>query len=361
MKYQFNLIAVIAFFIVGTFFASGAQAQTLDVLKDSASQTKTFKEVIENNIVNSTTYPYITNSDGTLNTMTTGTTQLIPAGSDDIASAVANIGFTFRFDGVNYTQFSVNSNGMMKLGSTAVSNSRFNEDFPTAITASDYPMLTAYWDDLCTSSTGQVHYRTDGTAPFRRLTVEWQNMLRYNNSCTTGTASPRGTFQVQIFENRNDILFVYGTMATGTTGAGGSSPVGFSVLVASASPTTTGFASVNSATHTVAYNTATNNNTNAFTAGRYYSFAAPVTASGVTISGRIFNQSGKAVSRAEVRFSDMNGNLRTATTNQFGYYQFDEVQAGQTYVFQVLSKGASYAPQVVTANDNVADLNFYAQ
>jgi len=57
----------------------------------------------------------------------------------------------------------------------------------------------------------------------------------------------------------------------------------------------------------------------------------------------------------------MNGNLRTAATNQFGYYQFDEIEAGQTYVLQVLSKGASYAPQVISVNDNVAELNFYAQ
>lgn len=85
------------------------------------------------------------------------------------------------------------------------------------------------------------------------------------------------------------------------------------------------------------------------------------TAANVSITGRVFSLSGKAVSRAQVRMTDASGNARTATTNQFGYYQFEEVEAGQTYIFQVMSKGASYQAQVLSVNDNVADLNFYAQ
>lgn len=360
MHHQFKSFAAVTFFIVGLFSASGARAQTFDVFKDSAAPpTKNFKDVIENDVINSTTYPYLTGTTGTLNTMTTGTTTLIGASDDDGVSAVTNIGFTFNFDGVNYTQFSVSTNGFLKLGSSAAVNVYDNEVFPSSISSSNLPMLAPYFEDLCTSSTGKVHYRIDGTTPNRRLTVEWLNMTRYNSGCTFGSA--RGTFQLQLFEARNDFTYVYGAIAVGTTGGGFSNP-NYSVLVSSTTPTGTGsFASVNTTTQNVAYGTATNTNTAAVAAGRFYNFALPVTAAGVTVSGRVFDRGGKAVARAEVRFSDMNGNLRTAMTNQFGYYQFDEIEAGQTYVFQVLSKGATYTPQVVTANDNAADLNFYAQ
>lgn len=85
------------------------------------------------------------------------------------------------------------------------------------------------------------------------------------------------------------------------------------------------------------------------------------TAASVTISGRVFNQNGRAIANAQVRVNNAEGNVRTTTTNQFGYYQFDEIAAGQTYVFQVMAKGASYSAQVLNVNDNIADLNFYAQ
>ena len=50
----------------------------------------------------------------------TGSTQLVASGQDDGVSVVTNIGFTFTYAGTAYTQFSVNANGLMRLGATAV-------------------------------------------------------------------------------------------------------------------------------------------------------------------------------------------------------------------------------------------------
>lgn len=47
----------------------------------------------------------------------TGAVQLIASGQNDVASAVTNIGFDFWYTGTRYTQFSVNENGVMTLGS----------------------------------------------------------------------------------------------------------------------------------------------------------------------------------------------------------------------------------------------------
>src|SRR5690348_316340 len=60
------------------------------------------------------TYGYSTTTGNTLETG--GFTNLIGTNVDDGASVVTNIGFTFNFGGTNYTQFSVSSNGLMRLG-----------------------------------------------------------------------------------------------------------------------------------------------------------------------------------------------------------------------------------------------------
>lgn len=85
--------------------------------------------------------------------------------------------------------------------------------------------------------------------------------------------------------------------------------------------------------------------------------AAP-TAANVTISGRVMSSDGRTIARAQVRFNDMQGNPRTAVTNQFGYFTFEEVEAAQTYVFQASAKGYSFAPQVISVNDDLTTLTF---
>ena len=60
-------------------------------------------------------YSFSAGTAGTLDPMT-GSTQLVGSASDDGASAVTNIGFTFNYAGVSYTQFSANANGLVRLG-----------------------------------------------------------------------------------------------------------------------------------------------------------------------------------------------------------------------------------------------------
>ncbi|MFM8433694.1 MAG: hypothetical protein ACKOA1_12930, partial [Bacteroidota bacterium] len=66
------------------------------------------------------TYSFTTATGTVLETVTSPTGTLLSSGQEDAASAVTNIGFTFNFAGVDYTQFSVSSNGLMGLGSTAI-------------------------------------------------------------------------------------------------------------------------------------------------------------------------------------------------------------------------------------------------
>ena len=67
------------------------------------------------------------------------------------------------------------------------------------------------------------------------------------------------------------------------------------------------------------------------------------------------------MTRALVSLTDSAGNIRYAQVNAFGYYRFDELEAGQTYIVQPSSKGYYFNPQVVTPTEDVTDMNFSAE
>jgi uncharacterized protein len=83
------------------------------------------------------------------------------------------------------------------------------------------------------------------------------------------------------------------------------------------------------------------------------------TAASASVSGRV-TRGGTGVYLAKVYLTNQNGEVRTATTNTFGYYSFKEVAAGETYIFSVFSKCCSYAPQVVSVQDSLTGLDFEA-
>lgn len=84
------------------------------------------------------------------------------------------------------------------------------------------------------------------------------------------------------------------------------------------------------------------------------------TAASVTIGGRVMTTDGRGISRARVSLTAANGETRTFLTNLSGYYRFDEVPAGETYVFSVSHKIYQFAPQILTVMEELTDVNFTA-
>jgi hypothetical protein len=87
------------------------------------------------------------------------------------------------------------------------------------------------------------------------------------------------------------------------------------------------------------------------------------TAAQASISGRVLTADGVAIRNAEVIITG--NSLETplsVTTSSFGYFTFDGLQTGQTYVVTVNSRRFTFqAPsQVITLTDNVSDVNFIA-
>jgi hypothetical protein len=84
------------------------------------------------------------------------------------------------------------------------------------------------------------------------------------------------------------------------------------------------------------------------------------TAAMVSVSGRVLTPTGRGLMNAEVVLTDSSGNERAARTVTSGYFRFEAVEVGQTYVVSVRSKRYRFEPQIVTVNDQLADLNLTA-
>jgi len=81
------------------------------------------------------------------------------------------------------------------------------------------------------------------------------------------------------------------------------------------------------------------------------------------MSGRVTTADDRGIRNARVVISgDSLTEPRVATTGSFGYYSFDGLTAGQTYVVTVNSQRYTFtAPsRVISLVDNLADVNFVA-
>ncbi|MBA2495038.1 MAG: carboxypeptidase regulatory-like domain-containing protein [Acidobacteria bacterium] len=77
--------------------------------------------------------------------------------------------------------------------------------------------------------------------------------------------------------------------------------------------------------------------------------------------GRVSSAKGRGVTRARVYLTDQQGETRYAMTNSFGYFRFDDVPAGETYIVNVFSKSYQFSSQVVTVTEEITELNFLPQ
>ena len=152
-------------------------------------------------------YTFGTSTSTVLEDMSSGTTQLIGPSSINIASGITDIGFSFYFMGAIYTQFSVNSNGQMSLGSNAILNTGISN------AEKDTALLVPVSGGNNILSTGKVHFKINGTAPNRILIVEWKDLNIPNpivdNLPPISEYNP-SQIQVFLYESTGSIDFRYG-------------------------------------------------------------------------------------------------------------------------------------------------------
>ena len=282
-------------------------------------------------LVTITSYPFTSAAGVSLEDMSTGTTQLVGASQDDTASAVTNIGFDFWFDGVRQTQFSANANGLLGLGAVAVNNgaSGRTNDFATT---TNNPKMSAYWDDMCTGVAGKAHFKVVGSAPNRKLIVEWLNMVQFDNGTVACGVTVRGTYQAWLFESTGVIEFVNGGTALNDNGNSG-----YSVGIGSSS---TSFASVTTSGPTVSYAASANTQTNAIAAGSAYIFT-PQTA--IAPSG--LNFTGTTSSSTTLNWTDNSSN-----EVGFAIYRSSDGGVNYTFISQTAANAISFTDNTVLQN-----------
>jgi hypothetical protein len=132
-------------------------------------------------------------------------------------NSLINLGFTFPYNGSNYTQVRVYTSGLISLGSGTVADPTTNN-----LAGSNGAIIAPFWEESYFTGpapnygcgwSNRVAYRVTGTAPNRVFVVEWRDMgigvgIYYGSRY--GWCN-RGTFQAQLFEN-GDIAFYYKKM-----------------------------------------------------------------------------------------------------------------------------------------------------
>jgi hypothetical protein len=95
------------------------------------------------------------------------------------------------------------------------------------------------------------------------------------------------------------------------------------------------------------------------TAGADFTLTGP-TAAPVSVSGRVIRADGGGIAKARVELIGPGGEKLVALTNPFGYYHFDGVVAGSTYILSVSSKQYRFAnnPRVISVLDELAEIDF---
>ncbi|HVE57673.1 MAG TPA: hypothetical protein VNB22_12645 [Pyrinomonadaceae bacterium] len=97
-------------------------------------------------------------------------------------------------------------------------------------------------------------------------------------------------------------------------------------------------------------------------AGFWHSSPVAPTAAHVTVGGRVTTADGRGIRNVFIKMVDAGGNTRISLTTTFGYFRFDDVEVGNTYIFSVSAKSYQFAEpaQVRSISDSTDEINFVA-
>ncbi|MEI7772345.1 MAG: Ig-like domain repeat protein, partial [Chloroflexales bacterium] len=124
-------------------------------------------------------------------------TALTFGGNTDEGTETLPIGFTFNYYGTDITDIYAGTNGYLSSDSRS-----YYQNSPIPDSGAPPNLIAPFWTDLQMEG-GPVIYATTGTAPNRKLIVQWTNAHFF------GGVLPQGTFQTILYETSNDIQFQY--------------------------------------------------------------------------------------------------------------------------------------------------------
>ncbi|MDZ4181750.1 MAG: choice-of-anchor J domain-containing protein, partial [Candidatus Cloacimonadaceae bacterium] len=153
---------------------------------------------------------------GTFTEISGGTVLGVPANDNESFNAIP-LGFTFTYNGVAYTDISVQSNGFLAMGLEVLTTFQ-----PISVATGTNNVVAALSRDIKGRDNGELMYLLSGTAPNRIFTVQWKHYRR----TPTANANDDFTFQIQLLENGNAVKYVYGPFIAITSVASAAIQVG---------------------------------------------------------------------------------------------------------------------------------------
>ena len=172
-----------------------------------------------------------TNVTGTYTDLGTTGTVIPTANTDDDNSAAIPIGFSFSYNHSNFTQFVLNTNGLIRLGGSPPSvvdlflsqdQNATDVDPVTSIDTADINLIMPFNFDLVAGTApAEYRYATTGAAGSRVTTIQWKNVSDKTGSGTdmAPTQYTNFSFQLKLHEGTNVIEFVYGPATASTNPA----------------------------------------------------------------------------------------------------------------------------------------------
>jgi Secretion system C-terminal sorting domain len=157
---------------------------------------------------------------GTYTDLGTNGSVIATANTDDANSAAIPIGFTFNYNGIAFTDFILNTNGFIKLGTAAPTSATIFGSAsqtaaggvllaPTSAGLGNTNCISVLNHDLIGNAGAEYRVVTSGTAPNRICTIQYKDITEKTTTPVVQYASMN--FQIRLFETSGIIEFVYGT------------------------------------------------------------------------------------------------------------------------------------------------------
>ena len=149
-------------------------------------------------------------SSGTYTEILGGTVHGTASNDDDSFNAIP-LGFTFHFNGVDYTEISIQSNGFVAMGANV------SYSYYPLSTGTNNNVIAALGRDIeGNDTTSELMSLLEGSAPDRVFTIQWKHYKRYGASYIGDDLN----FQIKLYETSGLVRFVYGpftVLASATT------------------------------------------------------------------------------------------------------------------------------------------------
>ena len=138
----------------------------------------------------------------------------------DEGDVLVDLPFSFNFYGTDYTQIRIGSNGTLHFDTAFAADFNIEcvDEGPIAYLGE---MLAPYWDDLDNRSEGAIETAVIGQEPNRIFVIEWDGIMRF-----FGEPGDTVTFEVQLFETTNQVVYLYQDLTTFEFPNGGNALVG---------------------------------------------------------------------------------------------------------------------------------------